>query len=186
MQQKEVWKPITGYDGIYEVSNIGRIRNAKYNRMRRTHEVRGGYIGILLMKDGSAKSYMVHRLVYQEFVSPIPDGYVVHHIDKNRTNNSVENLKAMSNYEHNSMHKKGVKIPKHVPTGEEIERIKEKSSKPVVQLSTDGEVIAIFPSQIEAKRQTGIDNRDICKCCQGKRPHAGHYRWKYLNESDNL
>lgn len=187
MQRKEVWKPIKGYEGIYEVSNFGRIRNIHFGWDRKIYKSKLGYHSVVLCKENKIKRFAVHRLVYQAFVGEIPEKHVIHHIDHNPSNNHLDNLQLMSGFEHNSMHKKGNIIPaKYNQTKEAIEKRKKKVSKPTAQLSFDGKIIKVYPSTIEASRQTNVDRADICRCCKGKKKTAGGYKWKYSSDITNF
>lgn len=91
--KKEIWKDIKGYEGLYQVSNKGRIKSFYFskevilkNNMRNTYEI------IQLTKNKKRKSFQIHQLVAQAFL-PNPNNYViVNHKDFNRTNNNVDNL----------------------------------------------------------------------------------------------
>ena len=94
---EELWRPVKDWEGKYEVSNLGRVRNAKTLRVRKLREHKEGYltIGFTTYENGkrNCKFYLVHRLVALAFI-PNPTGLpVVDHIDKNKHNNCVENLR---------------------------------------------------------------------------------------------
>lgn len=100
---QEIWKNIKGYEGAYQISNLGNVRSLdRYVKDKnRTQFIKGKrlkkgkrntYYVISLNKNGSRKSYQIHRLVAEAFI-PNPNNYpVVNHIDENRTNNRIENL----------------------------------------------------------------------------------------------
>lgn len=88
---KEVWKPIKGYEGLYEVSNLGRVRKRVWKEVKGT-DFNNGYRRVNLNKDGKQKSMLVHRLVAEAFI-PNPEGYpIINHIDECPSNNHVDNL----------------------------------------------------------------------------------------------
>lgn len=103
---EEEWRAIPGYEGLYEVSNLGRIKNARPISTRKRHPEnqrrggrimlqsvnRDGYHVIKLCKDGMAKLFRVHSLVLHAFIGPSLQGMVCNHLDGNRTNNVVGNL----------------------------------------------------------------------------------------------
>lgn len=112
METIEQWKPIQGYEGLYEVSNKGRVKslgNGGKNQYSNKEiykvpiKLSNGYLRVNLCKDGKIKSYLVHRLVANAFI-PNPDNLEqVNHKDENKHNNNVENLcwcsaKENSNY----------------------------------------------------------------------------------------
>lgn len=87
----EIWKPIKGYDGIYEVSNYGRIKSHKYKKERilKCYINNKGYCKIDLLKNGTEVKYLVHRLVAETFI-PNPNNYpCINHKDEDKTNNFV-------------------------------------------------------------------------------------------------
>jgi hypothetical protein len=91
----EQWRAITGFAG-YSISDQGRVRNDQTGRTLRPAVDHGGYLRVSLWNQGHETKCSVHRLVVQEFVAPIPEGMEVDHIDRNRTNNRVENLTIVS------------------------------------------------------------------------------------------
>lgn len=112
----EIFKAITGYEGLYAVSNYGQVKslpktggNAGKERLLK-HDVHSagftGYSRVTLSKEGKTKRYSVHQLVAQEFLPQAPDGFKwVNHKDNNAQNNHVDNLEwsnAKHNYEHSA------------------------------------------------------------------------------------
>jgi hypothetical protein len=89
---EEIWKDIKDYEGIYQVSNLGRIRNIEYNWLKAPSLHKGKYLRIQLYKDGKCKYCRVHRLVAEAFI-PNPDNKKeINHKDLNASNNNVDNL----------------------------------------------------------------------------------------------
>ena len=108
----ERWKDIIGYEGYYQVSNIGNVRSLTRTITRsdgvsqtrvgsscRVFFNRDGYPAVKLSRDGVTKIKPIHRVVYEAFVGEIRSGQEINHIDFNRTNNCVENLESVSHYE---------------------------------------------------------------------------------------
>ena len=93
--EQERWKDIDGYDGAYQVSDLGRVRSKKSGELRKMRQYKqyNGYLFVMLYKDGKAKKHLSHRLVAQYFV-PNDNLFntVVHHIDECKQNNSAKNL----------------------------------------------------------------------------------------------
>lgn len=101
----EVWKDVKGYEGLYQVSNMGNVKsmnrfvkansNHKYQHIKeRLLKLNGGrkYTHVILCKNGTTKGYLVHRLVAEAFI-PNPDNLpIINHKDENPSNNCVDNL----------------------------------------------------------------------------------------------
>jgi hypothetical protein len=90
---EEIWKPIPGYEGLYEVSSHGRVRTFRRKangRLLKPGKASHGYFTVAL---GRGKSCTLHSLVTAAFLGPKPVGYEVLHIDGSRTNNCVSNLR---------------------------------------------------------------------------------------------
>ncbi|WP_405506891.1 NUMOD4 motif-containing HNH endonuclease [Streptomyces cyaneofuscatus] len=88
----EEWRPISGTDDLYEVSNLGRVRSWARNargRVIKPQSHQGGYVAVVMLK----KRRAVHRLVLEVFVGLRPHGMVCRHLDGNKTNNRLDNLK---------------------------------------------------------------------------------------------
>ena len=89
---EEIWKPVPGYEGLYEASTLGNIRNAINGRVLRQSNHRQGYKLVGLHKDKKLKTHTVHRLIAKAFIEN-PNGYnEVNHKDENKANNNIENL----------------------------------------------------------------------------------------------
>lgn len=113
MKNEEIWKSIDGYDGLYEVSNFGRVkslrssgkgRRAKNNGILNLNDANRDYLRITLSKGSMRyKTHLVHRLVATAFIGEIPSGYDVNHKDCNKKNNHVTNLEIVTK-KRNSTH----------------------------------------------------------------------------------
>lgn len=89
----EQWKPIIGYEP-YMVSNIGRIK--RNEKIRKQQISKNGYVICSLSIDGIIHTLLIHRLVYITFIGTIEDEYEIDHIDRNRQNNDISNLRIVS------------------------------------------------------------------------------------------
>lgn len=88
----EEWRAVPGYEGLYEVSNMGNVRNVRRNTLLRLSKTNYGYIRVGLCKNGISTGFQVHRLVAQAFI-PNPDNLPqINHLDEDKTNNNVDNL----------------------------------------------------------------------------------------------
>ena len=183
----EIWKKIDGYDN-YEVSNLGRVKSLdrtivysdgrSYNyksQVLKPIKNKDGYLLVNLYKNGKMKTHYIHRLVYETFKGPIPEGMQCNHISENKTENNLENLNLMSPKENCNWGTRNERNAKARTNG--------KKSKPVLQLDLEGNIIREYPSANEVQRQTGYSNGNISKCCIGKYKTAYNYKWKYKEVS---
>lgn len=94
MAEHEDWRDVPGFEGVYQVSNLGRVKSIKYRRGRivRQWTQSSGYAYVGLGAGDEARSYRVHRVVMLAFVGPCPDGQEVSHKNHNRTDNRLSNL----------------------------------------------------------------------------------------------
>ena len=94
---EEEWRDVVGYEGLYQVSNLGRIKSFQYGnshniKIMNKHFVRGGYVSAQLWKSGTSKCIGIHRLVAQAFLENPNNFPLVGHKNNNKTDNRVENL----------------------------------------------------------------------------------------------
>lgn len=189
----EVWKDIEGWEGKYQISNLGRVKSLHYRKSNKEmimtpQKKPSGYLFIGFRKSGTKKKYQyhVHRLVAAAFIDN-PNNYPqVNHKDEDKSNNSVwvnedgsidfekSNLEWCShqyNLNYGERHNKEIKTQQQTHP----------SNKPVEMYSTDGVFIKSFISQRAAERETGIFSASISSCCIGKLKTAGGYVWKYAS-----
>lgn len=172
----ELWKPVVDYEGLYEVSNLGRIRSLPRKGTKggilRPGKVRKGYHQVSLTRGMRGNPQRVHRIVAQAWI-PNPDNKPqVNHKNGIKSDNRVENLEWMTNLE-NMRHAIANGLNPGYPT-KAIE-----SRMDGVFQKKNGEVIAMYPCIKYAQYITGICNQNIFKVCQGKRKTAGGYQWEF-------
>ena len=111
-------------------------------------------------------SQLVHRLVFEAFNGPIPEGLQVNHINEIKTDNSLSNLNLMT-------------CKENINFGTRNERVANKCSKPVLQYDLQDILIKEYQSVIQVERETGFANGNIVNCCKGRYKQAYGYKWKY-------
>lgn len=166
---EEIWKDIEGFEGIYQVSNLGRIKSLKFGKekIRKIHN-NGFKNTVTLCKNGKFKNYKVHQLVAQAFI-PNPDNRTeIDHIDTNTSNNRVENLRWVTHKENMNNPLTKEKLLKNCPT-----------AKPILQFTKEGKLIRKWKSAKDIERELGYSNADISKCCNGKQKTCGGYKWHF-------
>lgn len=177
---QEEFRPIVGYEGLYEVSNMGRVKSCTRKvwagrgyRIIQEHFISPiddthGYLCVSLWKDNKQRHPKLHKIVAEAFI-PNPNNLRdVNHLDENKYNNRVDNLEWSS-------HKDNINY------GSRNERSNNTRSKAVGQYNKQtGELIAVYKNAYAAKDFTGICECSISNCCTNKRKSAGGYIWKFI------
>lgn len=180
---EEIWKPVLGYEDFYLVSNYGKVKRSNRNtkqygwgkkeRILHYNINNSGYYMVGLCVHNRPVKKLVHRLVWEAFNGPIPQGMQVNHINEDKTDNRLENLNLMSPQQNLNWgtHNKRASEP----------NINGKASKPVIQYSLNGTVVKDdWPSIGEIIRQNKTyDSGTISKCCNGKQKTAYGYKWGF-------
>ncbi len=190
--ENEIWKDIPGYEGLYQVSNLGRVKSIRKrnptkanpsNRksvIMKPYSAAARYLGVVLRKDGTSRTCTVHRLVAQTFL-PNPLGFpCVNHKDANCFNNRLDNLEWCTQ-EYNVNHgdanlKRSQSNLEHAPN----------YGKMVCAYTKDGEYIDTYSSIGEAAKVLNIHTAYarairyyVDRCCNGKQATAYGYKWRY-------
>ncbi|MEG1256888.1 NUMOD4 motif-containing HNH endonuclease [Clostridium sp.] len=176
----EIWKDIKGYEGLYQVSNLGRVKSLEryrknHNKLQKVEEKiknmrqdKQGYLLIDLYKGNKAKTIRVHRLVAETFLKNADNKETVNHIDGNKLNNRIDNLEWSTFKEQNEhFYLNNLKSKENIDKA--IKAMNKANSKKVKCLNT-GE---IYASASEAGRMKNIHGSSIMACCRGARKSAG-------------
>ena len=201
MEIKEIWKDVKDYEGLYQVSNLGRVKSLerkswngykwfiKKERILKPRPLKAGYLKVSLSKDGIVKDFLIHRLVAIAFI-PNPNNLPeVNHKDENKGNNRYYNLEwcdgkyninygtAIERSKNNKPNMSGENNPMYGKSGKYSP-----NSKKIVQLTLDNEFIKVWDSISDAVRELGFDCSTISKCCRGiKHKHKG-FKWMYYED----
>ena len=155
----EEWRDIEGYEGLYQVSNEGRVKSVRRNLILKPRDNNRGYLMVDLYNEGRMKHGQIHRLVANAFIENPNNLPQVNHKDEDKTNNMVENLEwcdASYNNNYGSRNQRA----------SNTQRNNLKRSKTVYQYSHDGELVNVYPSARECGRQ-GFNQAHVSNCCNG-------------------
>lgn len=162
------WRKVEGYDN-YSVSNTGLVKNTKSGRVLALRRTRDGYYGVNLCSHGKQKSVKVHRLVAIAFIPNPEKLYVVDHINLNKFDNRVENLRWLSLADNNRVYRK------EQLSEEEQERRNNATRKKVICIET-GE---IYKSIAAAAKAFNVVNQSISACVNGRTRTACGLHWEF-------
>lgn len=177
-ETQEIWKPIKGYEGLYEVSNLGRVKSiqrpslyrGKYTRIIKERILKPnlkkeGYLDVHLRDRGRDHFFKIHRLVAIAFI-PNPDNLPqINHIDENKLNNRVENLEWCT--AHYNGNYGTINLRRSLSSG-----------KPVRCIETG----AIFHSLQAAAKAYGLHEENVCQVCRGLRKQVKGYHFEYVEK----
>ena len=177
---KEIWKDMKNFEGLYKINNEGLIKN-KRNKTLKTSINHNGYVVVYLCKDNKKYAKKVHRLVAETFISKIEGKNQVNHIDGNKRNNNVDNLEwctQSENIKHaykNNLYEKQRSIAKRILS-------EHSTAKPVNQLDKNGKFIKKWNCIKEAGIFFGTEKpTSIVSCCKGRYHTAYGFKWEYSN-----
>ena len=171
---EEEWRDVVGYEGLYKVSNFGRIKSLEkmrgaFNQKEKIKslEYSNGYLRCKLHKNKKGKKFLVHVLVAKAFIPNLYNKPYIHHIDANRSNNKVDNLlwctaKENSNFE--ITYSKKSDISKKFNADITVKEKKRHTTccKPVIEKDINGNIINYYYSISEVKRITGLSVGSVC------------------------
>lgn len=166
-----MWADIPGYETIYEISDVGVVRNKKTQRIIKAKDNGWGYLLTRLNKDGVRKGIAVHRLVAMTFISNPNKKPEVNHKDGNKLNNSVSNLEWVTRSEN-------IKHAWHVLGKHNITNNDNHLKRQCVCV----ELNKIFSSLAEGARFVNGHVSSVHKACKGVVKTHKNFHWKYVNQ----
>lgn len=186
---QEIWKDIPNYEGLYQASNLGRIRSLNHIRKngKEDHKTfiqkgrilkeatqKSGYKFVVLSKKGKTKGYRVHRLIAKTFISN-PNNYkCINHKDENKANNNIDNLEWCTIAYNNNY---GLKQERYKKA------MKKSVGRKINQYDLEGNFIRSWECIMDAERHLKKKRAatPIWACCNNKAKSAYGYRWQYQN-----
>ena len=190
--ENEIWRDIPEFNGLYQASNMGRIKSVdrekyvesknQYRDYSSTRNLKGvirkpsidkyGYYFVNLNKNGKKKKCLIHRLVFEAFNGSISEGLQVNHINEIKTDNRLSNLNLMTAKENVNWGTRNEKCSKKLKNRKD-------QSKIVIQLNNNGGVIKEWNSLSEIQRELGYNKSNISKVCNGLYDKMYGFKWQY-------
>lgn len=172
---KRIWKDIDGYEGLYQVNNLGQVKSLRKNILLSPSIKKNGYYQVVLQSNGFKKYISVHRLVAIAFLDNPKNHPQVNHIDENKSNNCVWNLEWCT-AEYNTNYGTGM-----------IRQVDKRKGKFILGDNKRArkckciETGIIYDCIKLASIDTNITEGNISRCCSGQRHTAGGFHWEYIN-----
>lgn len=162
---QEIWKDIKGFEGLYQISNLGRVKSLKNNKILKNMTNEYYFVGLYKNK---IKKYMkIHRLVAQAFI-PNPNNYsCINHKDENKFNNNVNNLEWCSKKYNCNYGSRNEKMSKT------------KSLYKIIQKDKNNKIIKIWNNAWDLQHNTSYNIHVIRQCCKNKCKSVYGYKWEY-------
>ena len=173
--ENEVWKDVVGYEGLYEVSNLGRVKSkTRKNTILLKPSETKGYLFVFLCKDKKVKRKSIHRLVANAFIENPYNYPIINHVNENKADNRVENLEWCSakyniNY-YFDMHPKKREEYRNNFTDKDGKHFNpvgaRKRLEPIAQINENFEIIEIYNSAADVGRKLNIKSDDVYQSCK--------------------
>lgn len=183
---EEIWRPVVGYEGLYEVSNFSRVKAlARHRVIRKKNKVftqffdekilipqlgSNGRYHFSLAKDGKQKSIARAVIVARAWVGGYQEGYEVNHKDENGQNDSIDNLEWCS---HLYNMRYGTR------TARAVAAMIAKKGRKVIAKTKEGTIVEVFNTIADACRKYGCSSTNVSKCCSGKIKSLVGLKWEY-------
>ena len=195
---KEEWRDIPDYEGLYQVSNFGKVKSLNYRRsgkeqIMKPKKTKDGYLRVNLSKYTEMKNLSVHKLVALAFIkndNPI-EKTEINHVDENKENNHVDNLCWITHKENcnygtrnervSKFHKGKPKTKEHKQKISKAQKGKPRlyNRKPILQFTKDMVYVREWDSAKSASIELNISSCHITNCLNGRVKSSDGYCWKY-------
>lgn len=175
MKTNEVFLSVPGYEGLYEISNLGNVKSLRSGKLMKQSNNRDGYKYVSLTKEGKSTCFGVHRLAALTFIPNPLNLPEVNHKDESHDNNCVDNLEWCSkkyNRNYGTYNERMSKTLKEVAP----------RKRSVIAYHKDGSYFKTYDSIGEAGEELGLSGNAISQALRGKQKTAGGYIWKYFTE----
>lgn len=170
MNREEIWKDVPEYEGLYQVSNLGNIKNNK-NKIMKPFINNAGYCEIKLSKEKKKKHHRVHRLVAQTFLNNYDKDLQVNHKDGNKLNNNIENLEMLTDKENK----------RHAIENNLFKYANGKKRK-VKQYDLNGNFIKEWDCMHDIEKTYKVSHTSIRFVCLRRNKTCKNYIWRYVDE----
>lgn len=183
---QEIWKDIAGYEGIYQISNLGRVKNTVTKEIKKQSDNGKGYKSVNLWKQNKGQTFYIHRLVAGAFIENKLNKPEVHHIDSDRSNNIVENLAWVTTKENNNLGKHIERMTKNKRWIETRSTSMAKAREKSIVINsyktkfTKGDFVKVFDSLAQGARELGLDKGGCTRVANGKQTHTHGYKVEYI------
>ena len=190
----EIWLDVLNYEGLYEVSNLGKIRNKKTNKILSPSKDKKNYLRVGLRKDKNTKTFLVHQLVAKAFIENTYNLKMIDHINCNPLDNKASNLRWTTYKENanNLITKERISISKSKENHPMFNKKHKQSTinkmidsnknkRKIKQLDKNFNLIKTYNSISEVCRLFNYKHGNIIKCCQKERKTAYGYIWEYAS-----
>ena len=189
MENIEIWKDIQGYEGFYQVSNLGRVKSVERDKFLPNGTFHShlkekilapflnnkGYSSVKLCKNGKKKAILIHRLVAEAFLPNPENKSQINHKDEVKSNNAVDNLEWCTSVYNNNF---GTRKERQIQNRRNYKLGNHPKAKPVFceELNKKFDCIA------SAQEELGINRSCVGKACRGERNTAGGFHWRFADD----
>ena len=170
---QEIWKDVKGYEGLYQVSNTGKVKSLKRHIILKPSLNPKGYLHIVLYKNAKSKAGIIHRLVAEAFIPNLENKPQVNHINGIKTDNNADNLEWCTNGE-NQKHAFALGLQTNI--GNNNPKVRK-----INQYDLQGNFIKCWNSIYDIEHTLNFSRSSIWRCCTHKYKQSHGYIWRYTN-----